>query len=78
MPDDGGAACLRKVNFEDTVQVGARVEKGDMLGCFLFGGSDIVLLFQDGIDFQMDCPQKADGGYEHIDMGSRYATLSAQ
>ena len=72
-----GMSQVSSVNFEDTVKVGARVEKGDMLGCFLFGGSDIVLLFQDGIDFKMDCPEKADGGYEHIDMGSRYATLSA-
>ena len=71
-----GMSQVSSVNFEDTVQVGARVEKGDMLGCFLFGGSDIVLLFQDGIDFKMDCPVAADGGYEHVNMGSRYATLS--
>ena len=71
-----GMSQVSSVTFEDTVQVGQRVEKGDMLGCFLFGGSDIVLLFQGGVDFQMDVPAYADGGYEHIDMGSRYATLS--
>ena len=71
-----GMSQVSSVNFEDTVKVGARIEKGDMLGCFLFGGSDIVLLFQDGVDFKMDCPENGEGGYEHIDMGSRYATLS--
>ncbi|MDO5119531.1 MAG: phosphatidylserine decarboxylase [Coriobacteriales bacterium] len=71
-----GMSQVSSVTFEDTVQEGQRVEKGDMLGCFLFGGSDIVLLFQGGIDFQMDCPRYVDGGYEHIEMGSRFATLS--
>lgn len=71
-----GMSQVSSVAFEETVKEGQRVEKGEMLGCFLFGGSDIVLLFQDGIDFQMDCPENIDGGYEHIDMGSQYATLS--
>ena len=73
-----GMSQVSSVNFEDTVKVGAKVKKGDMLGCFLFGGSDIVLLFQDGVDFKMEAPEEADGSFEHIDAGSRYATLSSE
>jgi phosphatidylserine decarboxylase len=41
-----GMSQVSSVNFEDTVRVDNKVKKGDMLGYFLFGGSDFVLLFQ--------------------------------
>ena len=55
-------------NWEDTVKVGTQVEKGDPMGYFLFGGSDIVMIFQDGIDLELT----AQG---HILMGEPYAKI---
>ena len=55
-------------NWEDTVQVGAKVEKGDPMGYFLFGGSDIVMIFQEGIDLEL-------ASDEHILMGEPYAKV---
>jgi len=40
-----GMAQVSSVNFEDNVKVGTTHKKGDMLGNFLFGGSDFVMLF---------------------------------
>ena len=65
---------VSSVCFEDTVREGATVEKGDMLGCFLFGGSDIVMLFQDGVDFEMTVPKTEE--YEHIRTGEEYGVFS--
>jgi len=48
-----GMAQVSGVNLEDIVQVGITHEKGDMLGTFLFGGSDFVMLFQDKAGFEM-------------------------
>ena len=39
-------AYVSSVNL--TPEVGAELRKGDEFGFFLFGGSDIVMLFQDG------------------------------
>ena len=36
-------------NFEANLKVGQEVKKGDPMGYFLFGGSDIIMLFQKGI-----------------------------
>ena len=41
-----GMAQVSSVNFEAHVQVGSFHKKGDMLGNFLFGGSDFIMLFQ--------------------------------
>ena len=44
-----------------------RSEK-DPMGYFLFGGSDIVMVFQDGVDVEFLC--EAEGsGYAHMEMG---------
>ena len=62
-------------------------KKGDMLGNFLFGGSDFVILFQDKAGFELNAPEaaqaatKADPGqdpediYEHILMGEAYGVM---
>ena len=41
-----GMSQVSSVNFEDTIKVGNAVKKGEMLGYFLFGGSDFIMLFQ--------------------------------
>ena len=72
-----GMSQICSCNFEDTVKVGAKVKKGDPMGYFLFGGSDIVMLFQSNVNVEMLCPLKDQGdGYKHIFMGEAYIKLS--
>ena len=65
-----GMAQVSSVNFEDDVNVGTTHEKGDMLGNFLFGGSDFIMLFQKGAGFELT----ATSG-NHILMGEKYGEL---
>jgi len=65
-----GMAQVSSVNFEDDVEVGATPEKGEMLGYFLFGGSDFVMLFQEGAGFEMTATEG-----EHILMGTEYGVM---
>ncbi len=58
-------------NWEDGIEVGTVVEKGDPMGYFLFGGSDIVMLFQDGISLEL-------ASKEHILMGEPYAEVTGK
>jgi len=45
-------------------------------GNFAFGGSDFVVLFQQGVNFSLDSPKREDGkGYEHM-MGEKLGTLT--
>jgi phosphatidylserine decarboxylase len=71
-----GMSQVSSVNFEDTVKVGTTVEKGSMLGYFLFGGSDFVMLFQSKVDFKLTVPQESDRTYKHILMGEKYGNLT--
>lgn len=73
-----GMSQICSCNWEDTVQVGARLNKGDPMGYFLFGGSDIVMLFQDCVDVELLCPEDGLGGYAHVRMGEPYASLTAR
>lgn len=74
-----GMVVVSSVNFEDTVQPGAEVKKGDPLGHFAFGGSDFVVLFQQGVNFSLDAPKREGGaGYEHMLMGEKLGTLSKE
>ena len=72
-----GMSQICSCNWEETVKPGARVEKGDPMGYFLFGGSDIVMVFQSGVKAEMLCPESAEGqGYDHVLMGQSYLRLS--
>ena len=66
-----GMCQVSSVNFEDTVMAGAAVQKGDPLGFFLFGGSDIVMLFSADTRFEMTAKPG-----EHILMGTEYGRLN--
>lgn len=70
-----GMSQVNSVNFEKNLHVGDRVKKGDMLGYFLFGGSDFVLLFQKGYNFELTAPQVSDGKYQHLLMGEALGRL---
>jgi len=72
-----GMAAVGSVNFEETVKVGTKVKKGDMLGYFLFGGSDFIMVFQDNIKFTLDASKREDGkSYKHLLMGERLGFLT--
>ena len=83
-----GMAQVSSVNFEDNVKVGATHEKGDMLGNFLFGGSDFIMLFQKRAGFEITAPtehkivtkSQSDHGrkvatYMHLLMGEKYGVM---
>lgn len=83
-----GMAQVSSVNFEKDVMVGSIHKKGDMLGTFLFGGSDFVMLFQKKAGFEILAPaehklltrEDSDQGhavvaYKHLLMGEKYGLM---
>ena len=72
-----GMSQVASVNFTEGLEVGQRVEKGDELGYFMFGGSDFVLVFQKGADFQLTSPKDGDGAWQHILMGEKLGELKS-
>lgn len=73
-----GMSQVSSVNFEDSVKVGNAVKKGDMLGYFLFGGSDFVLIFQRQVAFKLTVPKEGDDAYQHVLMGEAYGRLAVK
>lgn len=74
-----GMAAVNSVNLEENITPGTIVKKGDMLGHFAFGGSDFIMIFQDGVRFTLDAPIQEDGqSYKHILMGERLGLLSKE
>ena len=71
-----GMSQICSCNWEDSVQVGAQVKRGDPMGYFLFGGSDIVMVFQKQAELTLLVPENGKGGYAHLFMGEAYAELS--
>ncbi len=71
-----GMSPVSSVNIEPNVKEGVRVQKGDMLGNFLFGGSDVVLLFQAGHGFTPELPwREPHQEGPHLLMGERLGRL---
>lgn len=86
-----GMAQVSSVNFEGDVEVGIIHKKGDMLGNFLFGGSDFVMLFQEKAGFEMTVPAEnpvaANSGegqghrattYKHGLVGEKYGAMKGK
>ena len=73
-----GMSQVASVNFEPELKVGSQVKKGDMLGYFLFGGSDFVLVFQKQAGFRFTAPANEDGSRKHIFMGEEIGQLKKQ
>lgn len=70
-----GMSQICSCNWEEGLEVGSVVQKGDPMGYFLFGGSDIVMVFQAGVDVEFLA--KAEGeSYAHLLMGEPYANLT--
>ncbi|MCF7970870.1 MAG: phosphatidylserine decarboxylase [Methylococcaceae bacterium] len=80
-----GMAQVSSVNFEENIKPGITHKKGSMLGNFLFGGSDFVMLFQNKAGFEINAPkvkqtttktdQKLADIYQHILMGEKYGVM---
>lgn len=74
-----GMGVVGSVNFEENITLGTIVKKGDLLGHFAFGGSDFIMIFQDGVSFTLDAPMQEDGNsYIHMLMGEQLGVLSKQ
>ena len=70
-----GMSQISSVIFEDTVVVDAEVKKGDPLGRFLFGGSDIIMIFEEKAGFEITVPASGKV-HEHVLMGQEYGKLN--
>lgn len=70
-----GMSQICSVVLDPSVKPGAKVKKGDMLGMFLFGGSDIAILFQKDANFRLTAPEDEKGGWQHLLMGEAYGRL---
>ena len=76
-----GMGQVSSVNFEEEVQPGAEVKKGDPLGYFLFGGSDCVMLFEKDAKFELTVSEGGSGsysaGYEHVMCREEYGRFGS-
>lgn len=70
-----GMSQICSVNWLDSLKEGQWLEKGEDMGYFLFGGSDVIMIFQKGVEVQLLTTPDGEGGYEHILMGEPYAKL---
>ena len=66
-----GMSQISSVVFENTVIAGEEVKKGEPLGRFLFGGSDIVMIFEKDAGFEITVPTAGEV-HEHVLMGQEY------
>ncbi|MBR1395863.1 MAG: phosphatidylserine decarboxylase, partial [Prevotella sp.] len=65
-----GMSQICSCNWLESLHVGDRLERGQEMGYFLFGGSDIVLIFQRDVNVQL-----LHSG-DHLLMGEAYAHLT--
>ena len=64
-----GMSQICSCNWIPSLHVGQTLHRGDEMGYFLFGGSDVVLIFQRGVEVEL-----LHMG-EHLLMGEAYANL---
>ncbi len=69
-----GMSQICSVNWIESLHVGQQLKKGDEMGFFLFGGSDIVMIFQRDIDVELTFDLKDN----FLLMGEAYARLKQQ
>lgn len=65
-----GMSQICSVNWLPSLHVGQELKQGDEMGFFQFGGSDIVMIFQKGVDVNIV------HGFELTLMGQPYARLT--
>lgn len=71
-----GMSQICSCNFEKDLKVGKKVRRGDPLGYFLFGGSNIIMIFQKDVNVEFMLQKNDDGSFKHLLMGEPYANLS--
>ncbi len=73
-----GMSQICSINWEPNVTVGNQVNKGDMMGYFLFGGSDFVMIFQKSAGFVLETSKGTNDGksYPHLLMGEKYGVFN--
>ena len=67
-----GMSQICSVNWLPTLHVGQELKRGDDMGYFMFGGSDVIMIFQQGVDVSL---------LHHGDlllMGEAYAELKVK
>jgi len=70
-----GMAQVSSVNFEKNISIGSKHKKGDMLGYFLFGGSDFIIIFQKVAGFEISAPKETADTFKHILTGEAYGRM---
>ena len=70
-----GMSQVCSCNFEKNIKVGQTVKKGQPLGYFMFGGSDIVMIFQKNINYIDQTKKDNQGNNVHLLVGEAYAKL---
>ena len=71
-----GMSQVCSVNFENYLKEGTVVKKGDPMGFFQFGGSDIVMILQKHVKVKDLTLKDNKGNPKHLLMGEPYASLS--
>ena len=65
-----GMSQICSVNFSEGLKPGDSVVKGQEMGYFLFGGSDLVIVFQKGVEFNLTADTTG-----HIMLGQKLGDL---
>ena len=69
-----GMSQVCSCNWERGLKIGKKVNKGEPMGYFLFGGSDIVMIFCKDVIIE-NLTQKNQDGFQHLLMGQPYCNL---
>jgi len=70
-----GMMPVCSIEFEPGLKVGKKVKKGEMIGTFLFGGSDFVIIFNENVDFKLTVEKNKNGEFKHLLMGEKLGEL---
>jgi len=79
--DSIGLMCFVSIGISEvssneiTVKEGQRVEKGDELGMFHFGGSTHLLIFRPEVDIQFDLGQESGLHSTNINVNAKIAEV---
>lgn len=70
-----GMEQVSSIRFYPNTHIGNEIQKGDQIGDFLFGASDIIMLFQEQSHFKIMAPKDKDGKYLHLLAGELYGEI---
>lgn len=70
-----GMEQVSSINFLPNAKIGSYHKKGNELGYFLFGASDIIMLFQEKSNFNLT-DKKENGTYKELNAGQQYGNFS--